>query len=216
MNVVSTLSVAITNKQAGILPAAVRGDLQRYRGQRYRQPGRDLDSESQQRGLLAHLRYSDLRDLDVGIYTPPATIPVSPNNSVTITATAMADTTKSDSNVLSITNSPLSACTQSRERSGVERQVCVPAAGRNRCRTSHMVGSFTADGTGHVTAGEIDANGTTPHNANLDTTATTYSVGADNRGCMTLKTASSADYCGSLRPGRIERERRRQGPPHPI
>ena len=51
------------------------------------------------------------------------------------------------------------------------------------------MGSFTADGTGKITAGEADTNGVLgAQNGNLITSASSYSVGADYRGCATLAT----------------------------
>ena len=192
MNVVSTVSVAITNKVAGIAPAAtavtfnaaVANDTA-HQGVTWTLKANSVDC-SPACGTL-----TGATDLLV-VYTPPATIPASPNNSITITATAVADTTKSDSNLISITNSPLSACTQTGNEAVLNGKYAFLLQGETATGTSHMVGSFTADGTGKITAGEVDINGTTHSNAALDTTATTYSVGADNRGCMTLKTASSA------------------------
>lgn len=55
-------------------------------------------------------------------------------------------------------------------------------------------GSFTADGAGNITNGVMDMNGTgmaTPITA-ASLQAATYSVGADGRGQLTLKTATSS------------------------
>ena len=52
-----------------------------------------------------------------------------------------------------------------------------------------VVGSFTADGTGKITAGEADTNGVLgAQNGNIIISASSYSVGPDNRGCATLAT----------------------------
>ena len=203
MNVVSTLSVAITNKLAGIAPASaafqfnasVANDTA-HQGVTWTLKANGADC-SPTCGTLTGATDA------VVFYTPPATVPASPNNSVTITATAVADSTKSDSNVLSITNSPLSACTQTGNEAVLNGKYAFLLQGENTAGTTHMVGSFTADGTGKITAGEVDVNGATHSNANLDTTATTYSVGADNRGCMTLKTASSAATVVHFALGRV-------------
>ena len=191
MNVTSTLSVAITNKLAGIAPhaaavqfnAAVQNDTA-HQGVTWTLKASGADC-SPACGTL-----TGATDALV-FYTPPVSLPASPNNSVTITATAVADSTKSDSNLLSITTSPLSACTSSGNEGVLNGQYAFLLQGDSPTGSTHMVGSFTADGTGKITAGEVDSNGAAPSQANLDTTATTYSVGADNRGCMTLKTASS-------------------------
>ena len=47
------------------------------------------------------------------------------------------------------------------------------------------VGRFTADGAGNVTNGELDTNGV-GGGAVAQTFTGTYSIGADNRGVMTL------------------------------
>jgi hypothetical protein len=53
-----------------------------------------------------------------------------------------------------------------------------------------LVGSFTADGTGKITAGEADTNGALGvQQANITTSASSYSVGPDNRGCATIATS---------------------------
>ncbi len=53
-----------------------------------------------------------------------------------------------------------------------------------------VVGSFTADGTGRVTAGEVDTNGILgAQHGNINISASSYSVGLDNRGCATLATS---------------------------
>jgi len=61
-------------------------------------------------------------------------------------------------------------------------------------------GKFTADGNGNITGGVVDVNGTAlsaPVSATLS--AATYSVGADNRGKLTLsRTGSTTTYVISL------------------
>ena len=53
-----------------------------------------------------------------------------------------------------------------------------------------VVGSFTADGTGKISAGEADSNGVlgVQHDS-IDTNSSSYSVGSDNRGCATIVTS---------------------------
>jgi hypothetical protein len=53
-------------------------------------------------------------------------------------------------------------------------------------------GTFTADGAGHITAGEEDLNfyaAGAESNQSFSTANNTYTVGADNRGCLALTTA---------------------------
>ena len=53
-----------------------------------------------------------------------------------------------------------------------------------------LVGAFTADGTGGFTAGEADSNGVLGYQQGyIDTSASSYSVGSDNRGCATIVTS---------------------------
>jgi hypothetical protein len=53
-----------------------------------------------------------------------------------------------------------------------------------------VVGSFTADGHGAITAGEADTNGVLGvQNSGIDTTHSSYSVGSNNMGCATIVTS---------------------------
>jgi uncharacterized repeat protein (TIGR01451 family) len=53
-------------------------------------------------------------------------------------------------------------------------------------------GSFTADGTGKITAGQEDVNRITGvTNQPITTAVSSYSVGADNRGCLTIVTGGT-------------------------
>jgi hypothetical protein len=59
---------------------------------------------------------------------------------------------------------------------------------------SAVIGSFTADGSGGITGGLMDSNGTAGPTIGLTISpaGSSYSVGADNRGCLTLANSSSA------------------------
>ena len=62
-------------------------------------------------------------------------------------------------------------------------------------------GKFTADGAGNITGGVMDVNGTglSAAQTNVALTAATYTVGSDNRGQLTLTTASgTATYVIAL------------------
>src|SRR2546421_8875907 len=55
------------------------------------------------------------------------------------------------------------------------------------------VGRFTADGAGHLTNGELETNGVGARAALVAQSFTgTYSIGADNRGVMTLNISGSS------------------------
>jgi hypothetical protein len=52
------------------------------------------------------------------------------------------------------------------------------------------IGSFTADGTGKITAGLLDSNGTlVQSDVALDSTKSFYSVGSNHLGCLTIATS---------------------------
>ncbi|MGA8072768.1 MAG: hypothetical protein WB995_04790, partial [Candidatus Acidiferrales bacterium] len=83
------------------------------------------------------------------IYTPPNTAPQPPNNTPTITATSVADPTKSDS--FSFTIEPVQAAFQG------AYSFWVRAFG-DQNHAQVMTGSLIADGAGKITGGELDAN----------------------------------------------------------
>ncbi len=91
---------------------------------------------------------------------------------------------------LSITvNSAPAACSSSGNNSLLVGQYAFNLRGYNGEGYLAVVGSFTADGNGNITAGEADTNGVLGAlNGNLITSASSYSVGPDNRGCATLAT----------------------------
>lgn len=186
----SSIKVAITNKLAGILPAAagvvfnasVQNDSA-TQGVNWTLTANNADC-SPACGSLSGASATSVT------YTPPATIPTAPNNTPKLTATAVADASKSDSNIIAITNSPLSACTNSGNEAVLNGQYAFLLQGYDATNAQGMAGSFTADGTGHITAGHVDSNGSAVHSGAVDTTNSSYSVGADNRGCLTVVTPS--------------------------
>ena len=52
------------------------------------------------------------------------------------------------------------------------------------------IGSFTADGKGHITAGTVDSNslGVGVKSGSVTAAGSSYAVGSDNRGCATIVT----------------------------
>ena len=118
-------------------------------------------------------------------YTAPASVP-SPAT-FNITVTSQADTTKSAS--LSVTITAAAACTSSGNESILSGQYAFSLSGFNATGFLAAVGSFTADGTGKITAGEVDSNGALGvQQADITTSASSYSVGSDDRGCATIVT----------------------------
>jgi len=116
-------------------------------------------------------------------YTAPATVPAFPI--LTIIATSVTDTTRLASATITVTTVSGVACGAG---SGSESLLKGQYAYRLQAVLSNGVtaiaGSFTADGTGKVTGGEED-------NSNLsafqvDPATSSYAVGPDHRGCLTL------------------------------
>ena len=86
--------------------------------------------------------------------------------------------------------SPPEACTSSGNNAVLNGPYAFSLSGFNDVGFLTVVGSFTADGTGKITAGEADTNGVLgAQNGNIITSASSYSVGPDNRGCATLATS---------------------------
>jgi hypothetical protein len=115
---------------------------------------------------------------------------------------------------LSITiNAAVGACSSSGNNSVLLGQYAFSLRGYNGSGFIAVVGSFTADGSGNVTAGEADTNGVLgAQYGNIIPSASSYSVGPDNRGCATLATpfgtfhtrfAVGNLYDGAVTAGRI-------------
>lgn len=85
--------------------------------------------------------------------------------------------------------SPSTACGTGNE-SILKGQYAFSLRGWNSTGYLATIGSFTADGQGHITAGTVDSNGTSGVQSNVSITAigSSYSVGSDNRGCATIVT----------------------------
>jgi hypothetical protein len=122
-------------------------------------------------------------------YVPPAAAPASPNNAPTITATSVKDPTKSDTDSFTIVSASTS-CGAGHE-SILNGQYAFTLQGFDTAGAQVMLaGTFNADGAGHVAtlAGAEDINSSAGPQTNLTINATgsSYSVGADNRGCLTI------------------------------
>jgi hypothetical protein len=124
-------------------------------------------------------------------YTPPATVPGAPNNAPVITATSVTDNTKTDTDSFTIA-SATAACTTQGSESVLSGKYAFSLRGYNDTGFAAVVGSFTADGTGHITAGELDMNGAFGLHTQVSIipSGSTYSVGSDNLGCAVIATAS--------------------------
>jgi hypothetical protein len=120
-------------------------------------------------------------------YDAPAAVP-SPAT-FNVTATSVADNTKSAS--VSVTIVATGACTDTGSESLLSGQYAFILSGYTSSGYLAAVGSFTADGTGKITAGVVDSNGTLVQSAaSIDPTQSSYSVGSNHLGCATIVTSS--------------------------
>jgi hypothetical protein len=105
-------------------------------------------------------------------------------------ATDASSTPETETQELSLTvDYAAEACSSSGNNAALSGPYAFSLSGFNDVGFLAVVGSFTADGTGKITAGEADTNGVLgAQNGSLNTSASSYSVGGDNSGCATLAT----------------------------
>ena len=83
------------------------------------------------------------------------------------------------------------ACTDSGSESLLAGQYAFTLGGYSEAGFLAAAGSFTADGTGKITAGVLDSNGTIVQSAaTIDTNQSFYSVGSNHLGCATIVTSA--------------------------
>jgi len=109
------------------------------------------------------------------------------------------EVTDSASPPLSTTSPPLTitiykiwadGCGSSGNEAALSGQYAFTLSGFSGSGYLAVAGAFTADGTGEITAGEVDANGALgAQTASINSSASAYSVGSDNRGCATIATS---------------------------
>jgi hypothetical protein len=118
-------------------------------------------------------------------YTPPATVPASPNNTPMLVATSVTDNTKSDSDAFTIVSF---ASANNGELNG---QYAFLIGGFDDATGGQFayIGSFTANGTGGITTGIEDLNLPSSSGAQSLAIQGSYSLGADNRGTLTFADA---------------------------
>lgn len=98
-------------------------------------------------------------------------------------------TAQSKTQALSITVVALSAACGTGNESIMQGQYAFSLRGWNSSGFLAAIGSFTADGNGHITAGTVDSNGTLGvKSGSITASGSSYSVGSDNRGCATIVT----------------------------
>ena len=126
-------------------------------------------------------------------YLAPTSVPTNP--AVSIAATSVTDTTKTSVLAFSVVAGPNALkCSQAAAPRGNESALTTPVAFLLKGSDANgapiaYVGSFTADGKGGVTAGDVDVAGFDVVSGELPVVAagSTYSYGADGRGCLYLQ-----------------------------
>jgi hypothetical protein len=112
-----------------------------------------------------------------GLYTAPASIPSPPQ--VTVTATSVADPSKSASAIVTIV---------ANYNSKLNGQYAFLFTGFDGNGVYQAAGSLTSDGNGTITHGLEDVNNTTRPSTSVPFTGT-YTVGGDDRGILTISSA---------------------------
>ncbi len=131
-------------------------------------------------------------DVLAATYTPPTSQPTGADDTPTITATAVDDPSKSNSFMFTINPPGAAACPVGRE-SAMSGSFAYLMKGFDVNGAVAIAGSVHADGTGKITSGVEDINraGTGPQtNLPIDAGNSSYTLGADSRGCMTITTAA--------------------------
>jgi uncharacterized repeat protein (TIGR01451 family) len=127
-------------------------------------------------------------------YTPPASVPSGAAKQPVITVTAVDPVGNpaqqlSDSTYLNINDG---TCGKGNNAILNGQYAFLLQGGGESAGYAAFVGSFTADGNGNITGGVLDVNRTT--GAVTDTAiasaGSSYSIGSDNRGCLTLAFAT--------------------------
>jgi hypothetical protein len=97
-------------------------------------------------------------------------------------------TAQSKSQSFTLTISAAAACGSGNE-SILKGQYAFSLSGYTPSGFLAAIGSFSADGNGHITAGTVDSNGSLGvKTGSITASGSSYSVGSDNRGCATIAT----------------------------
>ena len=150
-------------------------------------------------------------DTSTGVISGMPTTTATSSFTVTVTDST-TPTAQTKSQALSITISTVAACTSSGNEAVLSGRYAFSLSGFNSTGFLGVVGAFTADGTGKMTAGEADTDGALGvHSSSIDTSASSYSVGSDNRGCATIVTTfgtfTTRFALGSLSSGKATKGR---------
>ncbi len=120
-------------------------------------------------------------------YTAPQMVGASFN--VTVVAAAAANSSKTASVTLTI--QPL-ACSSGNEATLMGQYAFVFQGGNTNFGVFGLAGSFTADGTGRIAAGLADFTSSPMSMLTIQANGSSYTLGSDNRGCLTLATSDAA------------------------
>ena len=113
-------------------------------------------------------------------YTPPGDLPATPNNSPTITATSNSQSSQSAADVFTIISTAASVPQYISGQYAFTLEGVDPGG-----NPLTFAGSFTADGGGNITGGEMDINDVTSA-ISVSPLAGTYTFGGDGRGTISL------------------------------
>ncbi len=127
-------------------------------------------------------------------YIPPASVPSPPNDQPTLTATSVADASKSGADTFTITSTVANSCGapggQESLLQGHYALLMEGFAGSGTGTPILRAASFLANGSGGVTSGEEDINDTiSPQHVSFTSSGSLYTVGSDHRGCLQLTNA---------------------------
>jgi uncharacterized repeat protein (TIGR01451 family) len=125
-------------------------------------------------------------------YTPPATVPASPADQPVLTV-ASVDVINGFQPTDSVQFQVKDGTCGTGNESALNGQYAFLLQGGAAVQGyAAVIGSFTADGTGHITGGLLDVNRTGGPATGLSilSAGSSYSIGADNRGCLTLANSS--------------------------
>ena len=111
-----------------------------------------------------------------------------------LTVTDSSSPKESQTQSLTLTIASASACGTGNE-SALKGQYAFGMTGKTGDGFLGVIGSFTADGIGNITAGYVDANGEQDlgnglgaQSGTITPSGSSYTMGADNRGCATIVT----------------------------
>lgn len=127
-------------------------------------------------------------------YSPPVgpPLPSAPDNAPTISANSVYDSTASASDVFTVQDFTCGSGSEAMLR-GQYAFLLRGFYGAGNGTPFAVAGSFAADGTGKITAGEEDLNEYSRYqHLSIAAANSSYSVGADGRGCISIATTNGS------------------------